>query len=101
MKTSYLQTLPWVFIATGLFSQPNAFAIQVAPYFYMWAQGNPSYAVISLMDAKAKSGLSAATLAFEIGDGACNPFNAFGVDQMLPDIQSFRSSGGELILSIG
>ena len=71
----------------------------VAPYFYSWGCGNPAYKVQSLVDAKGKMGLSAATIAFVIsgGTGRVNPEIAL----ITPDIVAFQKMGGKVILSFG
>jgi hypothetical protein len=56
--------------AAILFSNTLSFAGIVAPYFYTWGEGNSSYAVQSLLQAKQKAGVSSLTLAFELSGGA-------------------------------
>lgn len=86
------------FYATALLSHA-ASAVEVAPYFYTWGLDNPVYKVSGLMDAKQKAGLNAATLAFVISNGTCKA--STGVDDMLPDLKNFTSSGGRIIISFG
>lgn len=88
-------------ISLFLLISKTTIAADVVPYFYMWGIGNSAYQVQSLMDARQKMGLQGASLAFQIGDGTCNTYSAFGVDQMIPDIKAFTSAGGKLIISVG
>lgn len=74
-------------------------AAQLAPYFYTWGYGNTSYAVTSLMDARGKMGLGAATLAFVVDAGGCTVDNS--ISQMQSDISAFQSAGGRVIISFG
>ena len=76
----------------------------VAPYFATWAFGDSSYNVTSLMDAKNKTGLHAATLAFVVAGSSGCTYDDGGkiVDvDMKSDISSFQAAGGTVILSFG
>ena len=71
----------------------------VAPYFYNWSAGSSAYVVDTLTNAQKKIGLKAATSAFIIGDGYGNIWQT-GKDS-IPDLKSFVSNGGYLIISFG
>jgi chitinase len=77
----------------------SAGATQLAPYFYTWGYGNSSYAVTSLMDARNKMGLDAATLAFVVSAGGCTVDTS--ISNMQSDIAAFQSAGGRVIISFG
>ncbi len=68
---------------------------ELAPYFYYWGVGK----VNRLTDARRIMGLSNATFAFIVAGQGCS----MGADlsDALPDIRSYISSGGRLILSFG
>lgn len=85
--------------AALLATSVTAGAAQLAPYFYTWGVGNPTYAVTSLMDARAKMGLQAATLAFVVSSGGCATDNA--ISGMQSDITAFQNAGGKVIISLG
>src|SRR5437868_4063226 len=71
----------------------------VAPYFATWAWGNSAYNVSSLMDAKNKTGLKGATLAFIVAGSSGCTWDDGGriIDvSMNQDIASFRSGGGKV-----
>jgi chitinase len=75
----------------------------VAPYFATWAFGQGGYNVKSLMDARSKAGLHAATLAFIVAGNGCS-FDDGGhtIDvDMKSDIAAFRAAGGKVIVSFG
>jgi hypothetical protein len=75
----------------------------VAPYFATWAFNDHSYNTWSLMDAKSKTGLKAATLAFVVSGGGCNLDSGgttIDVD-MKSDIAAFQAAGGKVIVSFG
>lgn len=80
-------------------SAASAGAAQLAPYFYTWGYGNTTYAVSSLMDARGKMGLNAATLAFVVSNGGCNTDSS--VSNMQSDITAFQAAGGRVIISFG
>ena len=83
--------------------------VDYAPYFYTWGFGSPSYAFKSLAEMKQKSGLSAATLAFVLGNSAGSPACSVTTDGttnvietlMKDDIAAFRAAGGRLKVSFG
>lgn len=82
-----------------LASAASAGAAQLAPYFYTWGYGNTTYAVTSLMDARTKMGLNAATLAFVVSAGGCTVDNS--ISDMQADIVAFQNAGGRVIISFG
>ena len=73
--------------------------LTVAPYFESWAFGDSGYSVTSFTDAAAKTGLKAATFAFEISGGGCKASS--DIQGALGDIKSFIAKGGKLIVSFG
>nr|BAA06605.1 Chitinase II precursor [Aeromonas sp. 10S-24] len=86
-------------LAMGLASV-GSLATEAAPYFFTWGYGESSYKFTSLVDAKQKAGLDAATLAFIItGSSGCSLSN--DVDNMLSDVLAFQQQGGRLIISFG
>ncbi|KAF0812479.1 putative bifunctional chitinase/lysozyme [Andreprevotia sp. IGB-42] len=88
-----------VALAMG-FASIGAMATEAAPYFFTWGYGESSYKFTSLVDAKQKAGLDAATLAFIItGNSGCSLSN--DVDNMLSDVIAFQQQGGRLIISFG
>jgi hypothetical protein len=75
----------------------------VAPYFATWAFNDHGYNTWSLMDAKSKAGIHAATLAFIVAGSGCS-FDDGGhtIDvDMSSDIAAFRAAGGKVIVSFG
>jgi len=91
--------------ATALAAAPEATSAgtTVAPYFATWAFNDHSYNTWSLMDAKSKTGLKAATLAFVVAGSGCS-FDDGGhtIDvAMKSDIASFQAAGGKVIVSFG
>ena len=76
----------------------------LAPYFATWAFNDHSYNAYSLMDAKGKVGLKAATLAFIVaGSSGCSWDDGgkiIDVD-MKSDIAKFQAAGGKVIVSFG
>src|SRR4051812_1529176 len=90
-----LCTLTFLFLEIS----QSAFAYDVAPYFYTWGYNSTSYKVKSLVEAKQKAQLNAATLAFVLSAGGCSITS--DVDNMISDVQAFVSSGGRLTISFG
>jgi chitinase len=81
------------------FTAAHASALTVAPYFETWSYNDGSQVAKSLMDAKTKAGLNAATLAFLVANGGCKVDNS--VSQMQSDISAFQAAGGKAIISFG
>lgn len=78
-------------------------ATEVAPYFASWAYWGAS-SPSTLMEAKTKGGLNAATIAFGVSGGGCTLGG--GMENIMSgngkaDVQQFVASGGRLILSFG
>lgn len=76
----------------------------LAPYFATWAFNDHSYNAFSLMDAKGKVGLKAATLAFIVaGPSGCSwDDGGKTIDvAMKSDIAKFQAAGGKVIVSFG
>ena len=96
MKTKLSRLAVGVALLAGAAS---AGAAQLAPYFYTWGYGNTSYAITSLMDARSKMGLNAATLAFVVSAGGCNVDGS--ISNMQSDIVAFQNAGGRVIISFG
>ncbi|HVJ61705.1 MAG TPA: hypothetical protein VM555_03235, partial [Tahibacter sp.] len=96
VRSTLLRTTLGVALLAGAAS---AGAAQLAPYFYTWGYGNTTYAVTSLMDARNKMGLNAATLAFVVSAGGCTVDNS--VSNMQSDIVAFQNAGGRVIISFG
>jgi chitinase len=87
-------------VGTALLASASAgAATQLAPYFYTWGYGNTTYAVTSLMDARGKMGLNAATLAFVVSAGGCTVDDS--ISKMQSDIVAFQNAGGRVIISFG
>ncbi|MDC8015888.1 glycosyl hydrolase family 18 protein [Tahibacter soli] len=96
VRSTLLRTTLGVALLAGAAS---AGAAQLAPYFYTWGYGNTTYAVTSLVDARNKMGLNAATLAFVVSAGGCTVDNS--VSNMQSDIVAFQNAGGRVIISFG
>ena len=82
---------------------PLARATDVAPYFETWAYGG-GYTPTTLMEAKSKGGVRAATMAFGVSGGGCSMGG--GLEASLggagrTDILDFQAAGGRVILSFG
>jgi len=78
-------------------------ATEVAPYFETWAYDG-GYTPTTLMEAKSKGGVTAATMAFGISGGGCSlggglEANLSGAGKT--DIVNFQAAGGRVILSFG
>jgi chitinase len=89
--------------ALAVTPQATAAGTTVAPYFATWAFNDHSYNTWSLMDAKSKTGLKAATLAFVVAGNGCSldsGGHTIDVD-MKSDISSFQAAGGKVIVSFG
>ncbi|RQP23468.1 hypothetical protein DZC73_15025 [Albitalea terrae] len=90
-------------LSTGVTAEAAATGTVVAPYFATWAFGQSGYNVKSLMDARNKAGLHAATLAFIVAGNGCS-FDDGGhtIDvDMKSDVAAFRAAGGKVIVSFG
>jgi hypothetical protein len=72
---------------------------EYAPYFYTWGWGNTAYPFTGLADLKAKSGLSAVTLAFVLGNGGCSATR--DIQDHLADVKAFVAGGGHVKASFG
>jgi hypothetical protein len=83
--------------AAGLGTAPSG--LDVAPYFWTWAKWNNTYAISTLVDARAKAGMQSATIAFGLSGGGCNLSG--DITDMGDDIRSYISGGGRIILSFG
>ncbi len=82
---------------------PNVHATEVAPYFETWAYDG-GYTPTTLMEAKSKGGVLAATMAFGVSGGGCSlggglEANMSGAGKT--DIVNFQAAGGRVILSFG
>ncbi|MDB5815569.1 MAG: Chitinase [Rhodocyclales bacterium] len=94
-----------VLATTVLCASTATLATTVAPYFFTWSFGSTAYKVKGLMDAKAKAGVTAMTLAFGVSGGGCTLGG--GMEQTLNnasfalDIKQFIAAGGKVILSFG
>jgi hypothetical protein len=89
--------------AQSVAPQAAAAGTTVAPYFATWAFNDHSYNTWSLMDARSKTGLKAATLAFVVAGSGCS-FDSGGqtIDvDMKSDIAAFQAAGGKVIVSFG
>lgn len=92
-------------LATTLACVAPAHATDVAPYFYTWGFGNGTYKVTSLVDARNKTGITGATLAFGVSTGSCALTG--GLEQttanstFYSDVRQFISGGGKVVLSFG
>ena len=87
----------------GLAMAPLAHATEVAPYFETWAYDG-GYTPTTLMEAKSKGGVTAATMAFGVSGGGCTlggglEANMSGAGKT--DIVNFQAAGGRVILSFG
>jgi hypothetical protein len=93
-----------VIVATLATALPGH-ATDVAPYFYTWGFGNSTYKVTSLVDARNKTGITAATLAFGVSTGSCALTG--GLEQttanstFYSDVRQFIRGGGKVVLSFG
>lgn len=72
---------------------------EFAPYFYSWGWGNTAYPFTGLADLKAKSGVSAVTIAFVLSSGGCKATR--DVQDHLADVNAFRAAGGHVKVSFG
>ena len=82
---------------------PAVHATEVAPYFETWAYDG-GYTPTTLMEAKSKGGVLAATMAFGVSGGGCTlggglEANMSGAGKT--DIVNFQAAGGRVILSFG
>ena len=98
-----LRLLPATIAGCLLAFAPQAHATEVAPYFASWAYWGGS-SPTTLMEAKAKGTLDAATIAFGVSGGGCTLGG--GMENIMAgtgktDVQQFVASGGRLILSFG
>lgn len=84
-------------------------ATEYAPYFYTWGFGSTAYQFKSLAEMQQKAGLSAATLAFVLGNsggGATCAITSDGTTNLIEnamkdDIAAFRTTGGRIKVSFG
>ena len=74
-------------------------ASDYAPYFPTWVWGSGGYAVKSLTDLRAKSGLREVTLAFVLSNGGCNTTR--DIEDNLGDVKAFVAAGGHVKASFG
>lgn len=84
---------------TGPGTTTPASGTDYAPYFYTWGWGNSAYPFTSLVDMKAKSGPSAATLAFVLSSGGCAATR--DIQDHQADVDAYRSQGGRVKASFG
>jgi hypothetical protein len=80
-----------------------AHGTEVAPYFETWAYGG-GYTPTTLMEAKAKGGVTAATMAFGVSGGGCSLGGGLEADMSdagKADILAFQAAGSRVILSFG
>jgi chitinase len=77
----------------------TATGTEFAPYFYTWGWNNSAYPFTSLTDMKAKSGVSAATLAFVLSNGGCAVTQ--DIQQNKADVDAFVAGGGRIKASFG
>ena len=97
------QLLPGAAALSALAMASAAHATDVAPYFETWAYGG-GYTPTTLVEAKAKGGVTSATMAFGVSGGGCSlggglEANMSGAGKT--DIVNFQASGGRVILSFG
>jgi chitinase len=78
---------------------PPSGKTELAPYFYSWGWGNSAYPFTSLVDLKAKSGLSQVTIAFVLASGGCSATR--DVQDHAADVKAFVAAGGRLKVSFG
>ncbi|MFD0666085.1 hypothetical protein ACT80S_00040 [Ramlibacter sp. MAHUQ-53] len=81
-----------VLAAAAVCAGQAAAATEVGPYFQGYASG-------SMVDAKNKAGMNAATLAFGVTRGSC-AFDAYFTERM-PDARAYVAAGGTLAVSLG
>ncbi|APR86020.1 Chitinase [Minicystis rosea] len=74
-------------------------ATTYAPYFYTWGWGNSAYPFTGLADLRRKTGIPGVTLAFVLAQGGCAA--TAEIQEHLPDVKAFRSTGGKLKASFG
>jgi chitinase len=78
---------------------PPSSGSDYAPYFPTWTWGAGGYAYTSLVDLKAKSGLSEVTIAFVLSNGGCNTTQ--DIEQNIADVHAFIAAGGHVKASFG
>lgn len=82
--------------ATNTFG-PSPAGTMVAPYFYGW--GSSTGFAKTLVEARERTGLKAATIAFGLsGDGYCG---VTGFEGVKDDMAAFKKAGGVVILGFG
>ncbi|MEP6502153.1 MAG: RICIN domain-containing protein [Betaproteobacteria bacterium] len=90
-------------LLAGLAAAGASSATEVAPYFETWAYDG-GYTPKTLMEARSKGGVAAATMAFGVSAGGCTlggglDANMSGAGKT--DIVNFQAAGGRVILSFG
>jgi len=77
----------------------GATTTEYAPYFYAFSWGDSRYPFTSLVDMRAKSGLSSVMLAFVLSEGECRVNT--DIQRNLADLNAFRNGGGTVKAAFG
>ena len=72
---------------------------EYAPYFYAFSWGDSRFPFTSLVDMRARSGLSSVTLAFVYDDGGCRVNT--DIQRNRTDLNAFRNGGGTVKAAFG
>lgn len=80
-------------------SGPMSTTTEVAPYFYAWGWGSPSYAFGSLVEMKAMGGPAAVTIGFVLSGGGCDASTEIHAHR--DDVQAYVAAGGHVKASFG
>lgn len=83
----------------GTDGQPAGGATEVAPYYYAYGWGNPSYAFSSLVDMRSKGGPAAVSIAFVLSGAGCAATT--DLHDHLDDVRAFVAAGGHVKASFG
>jgi hypothetical protein len=80
-------------------TSPAGTTTEVAPYYYAYGWGNPSYAFSSLVDMKTKGGPAEVSIGFVLANAGCEVTT--DLHDHLDDIRAYVAAGGHVRASFG